>query len=285
MAEETWRRVVTSRDDLRPCPPPEILHRFNEGRLGRASAADVAEHVETCRECRFIIGETSAFLREEAELEEPTEPSVSGRRRLAYAAAALLAVIALWLFQAPSPETIFDRTLHRTPIRVGEARLSGVPYADYRERRGDEPPSAPRLHALGNAILTRKPTTAAEWHRRGIVNLLNRDNKPAIAAIERATRLDPENALYWNDLAAARLTDSSSSPERNSTLLRRATADALKALSIDADSNEARFNLALAYERHGRIREALSAYDAYLAADPRSAWAAEVRSRRANLSR
>jgi tetratricopeptide (TPR) repeat protein len=279
---------VTSHGEPRSCPSPEVLHRFIEGTLQRATARDVARHIETCRDCRFIVGEVMEFLREDGEslTEDSSEPSSSGRGwRLALAAAAIIGLAILWLFTQTDPGRRFDRALAKTPVRPVEGRLSGVPYAKYWANRSEGERAVPaRLEALAQQVLAETPEhDARDWHRQGMAALMAGDSLAAIRAFERATQLDMRNALYWSDLSAARI--ALGMKPSDAVILAAATRDAQRALRLAPDLAAPRFNLALSLERRLLFNEARLAYLQYLAADPDSRWAGEARERTEKLQR
>jgi tetratricopeptide (TPR) repeat protein len=273
---------VTFHDEPRPCPSPEVLHRFIEGALKRTTARDVALHIETCRDCRFIVHETMEFLREDGELltEDSSEPSSSGRGWwLALAAAAMIGFTILWFFAPIDAGRRFDRALATTPVRPVEGRLSGVPYAEYRANRDEGKRTVPvRLEALARDVLEEPlENDAREWHRRGTASLVAGDPLAAVNAFERAAHLDARNALFWSDLSAARI--AWGGKPRDPGVLADATRNAQEALKLAPELPEAHFNLALSLERRRLFKEADIAYERYQTFDPSSGWASEARAR------
>jgi tetratricopeptide (TPR) repeat protein len=274
---------VTSHGEPRPCPSPEVLHKFIEGTLGRGPARDVAKHIETCRDCRFIVSETMEFLREDGELlnEDSSEPSSSGRGWwLTLAAAAIIGVVglsAVWFFAPTDPGRRFDRAIATTPVRPVEGRLSGVPYARYSAKMGAGGRTSPEhLQVLAHAVLSETAANdAREWHRRGVASLFDHDVAGAVEALQRATQLAPRDARYWSDLSAARL--ALGLRKDDAALLAGATADAQRALSLDPALAAARFNLVLSLERRGLRDLATAESLRYRDTDPHSGWAAELR--------
>jgi tetratricopeptide (TPR) repeat protein len=258
-----------------------VLHRFVEGTLTRISARDVAKHIETCRDCRFVVRETMEFLRDDGELpaEDLSEPSGSGRGWwLALAAAAIIGFAVVWFLVPADAGHRFDRALATTPVRPVEGRLSGVAYAEYRVKMGPEDRRVPaQLESLARGLLSQSPDDAREWHRHGIASLLAGDSQAAIGAFERAARLDARNALYRSDLAAARLARGVKLDDPK--MLAAATRDAQQALDLVPGLPEAHFNLALAYERRHLFKDAYLTYRRYQMFDRSSLWADEARAR------
>jgi tetratricopeptide (TPR) repeat protein len=276
---------VISHGEPRPCPSPEVLHRFIEGILKRTTARDVALHIETCRDCRFIVRETMEFLHDDRELltEDSSEPSSFGRGWwLVPAAAAIIGLAFLWFYPPADEGRRFDRALAAAPVRPVEGRLSGVLYAQYRVNMGPEDRRVPaQLESLARGLLSESPEDAREWHRHGMASLLAGDSQAAIAAFERAARLDAHNALYRSDLAAARLARGVKLDDPK--MLAAASGDAQQALDLVPGLPEAHFNLALAFERRHLFKEAYLTYRRYQMLDRSSPWADEARARSERL--
>jgi tetratricopeptide (TPR) repeat protein len=260
--------------DLNQCPDTPALHRFLEGALESDTAQSVAAHLERCRDCRFIVRETAAFLRQKP---DDSHPPQKGRGRIIQSriavliAAVIVVAVVLAMTSWLDSGRQFDRMLAGAPIRPGEARLSGLKYSKYVSPRGADSVS-PLLRISAEAVLARsfRESDAREWHRRGLAYLVAGKPRPAIESISWSTRLSPRDAHYWVDLAAARIAAGSDE-------LHAAINDSSKAIQLDPNLLEARFNLALALERAGRNDEARAAYADYFAHDAASPWAAEAR--------
>lgn len=279
---------MTSHGEPRPCPSPEVLHRFVEGTLPRISARDVAQHVETCRDCRFVVRETMEFLRDDGELaaEDSSEPSGSGRGWwLALAAAAIIGFVIVRFFVPADAGHRFERALATTPVRPVEGRLSNVPYAEYQAYRSKGEKAVPvRLEALARNVLDKSlENDAREWHRRGIADLIAGDALAAVDALGRAAQFDARNASYWSDLSAARIAHGMK--PRNPSVLADATRDAQMALKLAPNLPQALFNLALSFERRRLFDDARIAYERYESIDRSSGWASEARARSEKLRR
>lgn len=271
---------MSPQGDPGACPSPDVLYLFVEGQTGER-AIDVARHLGTCPDCRFIVRETRAFLDQEAEGNEIPTSAGAGIWWLAAAAAMIIAVAALQIIRSPDPAIRFDRALARSGVRPVEGRLSGMKYKPFVARRGDTDPIPPTIHAMADAVVRdTRPANAREWHRRGVALLVKGNAKAAGAAFARATELAPDQPRYWSDLAAARI--ASGVADADPLVLAAATVDASRALRLSPNMPEARFNLALALERRGLEKEAFLAYRAYVALDDRSAWNDEARLRLEN---
>ena len=125
--------------------------------------------------------------------------------------------------------------------------------------------------------------TPSRLHDLGLSQLLAGRYDEAAQALLAASREQPANARYLNDVAAVQL-------ERARRGLRpddlpRALASADRARRLDPSLTEAWFNRALATTGLSLTSRAKSAWTDYLDRDPASPWAAEARSQLAELSR
>ena len=125
--------------------------------------------------------------------------------------------------------------------------------------------------------------TPSRLHELGLSQLLAGRYDEAAEALLAASREQPTNARYLNDVAAVQL-------ERARLGLRpddlpRALASADRARRLDSSLNEAWFNRALAATALSLNDHATVAWNEYLARDASSPWAAEARARLADLAR
>jgi hypothetical protein len=296
---------------LRHCPDPEVLGAFFEGRLEGSERAEVARHVEGCAECVAILGEVGLEERELGiEIVEPlatdvapepvAEPAVAmvAPRKQSwmptFAAAAMIALVvggAGWWQSRRGPLTAVQRAVGASPIRPTAAWLSGFPYAPKPPRyrgAGDEAPSGPQVSpaviqtALNAAVSLEPSNRVRDVHDFGVSLLLAGDRKfmaRGIAKLQLATDGDPDNASYWNDLAAAYYTRGGEAD------LVQAEAAVKRSMTLDPERLDAKFNHALIVEAMDRDKEALALWQAYLAADrdPESPWRAEAADRISSL--
>jgi Putative zinc-finger len=274
-----------------PCPDSETLAAFVDGRLDAAGRADVAAHVAQCHDCLFVVGESGRFLDSGS-----SEGVASGPRRwtpgvLAVAstlAAAAALVLAVWLLRPPGyasqVQSIYAALGERRPA---SARLSDLPFAP--------PPSVTRGTVAGgpspagrNAAPLDLLVAAARVEERaagdataegrwalGVARLVAGDLDEAVTALEAAAALRPQDARLAVDLSAALLTRAERTGDAASAA--RGLAEAERALALAPSSREARFNRALALEYLVRPDEAALAWRDYVAEDPNSPWATEVR--------
>ena len=153
--------------------------------------------------------------------------------------------------------------------RLGPGRFSGE---IQRARRDSVPDLDERLgDAERNGSVT------------GVVNLL-RDLPDGLRALEDRARQEPDEVASWSDLAAGYLTRAVTPGAADDPLdLIAALRAALKAIEIDPEDPQARFNYAEVLTRCGLRHEALKGWNQYLAIDPTSDWAALALARRKEL--
>ena len=265
-----------------PCPDPEVLAAFAEGKVERKDLPRIFAHLETCAACRSGVAAAG----------QAAAPARSFRFALPLAVAAAVIAIAVglvpWALSFRSP---FDRL--------------GKTSAPFRARGG----SAPfRRHPLGGVS---RPVARDEWSvprsqpsqagRRGRRDRRSRQSRAdgvlaacrgrgpgddrmpadAVARLRTAADLDRKNPRVWSDLAAAqyaaalRLDRPSLYPE--------ALASVDQALRLDPRLPEALFNRALVLERLGLKAQAQDAWSRYLTVDGSSPWAVEAREHLARL--
>ncbi|MEW6732361.1 MAG: tetratricopeptide repeat protein [Acidobacteriota bacterium] len=165
-----------------------------------------------------------------------------------------------------------EATQKRRPIRL---RITKLDYAPYSTVRGsNEPDLDQRLSAAQGqfeAILSKNSNSVAARQALGRVLIAKLDYQPAITELEKAQTAQPNDAAILTDLAAA-------------YAARAATGDlyvAIKylnrALELEPTCLEALFNRALVYQQLERYDAARTDWQRYLAADPSSLWAEDVR--------
>jgi tetratricopeptide (TPR) repeat protein len=292
------------------CPPPEVLAAFVDARLAKNQVVSLSEHLSSCAECRFVIESAAEALAEEqAETIEP-----QGRRSwrwLSIAAVigavtfsspfawtawqanqveirALIAAIPSeiragveWLLMPPRRRSR-EAAVHElvavvdsSKVRILEPRVTDFGYGSVPPtyRGGETEESAEQLIIEGKAgqVLsnTEGDQSAAAAHARGIAQLVMRKPTAAIEELTAATKAGPNDAKVWSDLAAARYIANDYAGARDA---------ANRALSIDPNLNEARFNRALAMSRL-QPAESIKEWTEYLKHDSTSPWATEARQR------
>jgi CHAT domain-containing protein len=274
---------MTDAED-RTCPGPETLAAFAEGTMKGARAAAIVEHLDTCGECTHEVALALQAAEEEENVLRP-------RRWISWTIGIAAAVVIALLVPLI--------TIHRSPIarlaaltpksaRILEPRLSGgfawSPYHGSERASGNAVTDPERMKLAGAAgeLLDRAqhdPSADAQ-HDAGVAMVLTKNPVEGIARLETAAKEAP-SAQTWSDLAAARY--AAASDLGRAALYPQALAATDAALKLDPNLPEAIFNRALVLERMGLADEARAAWNRYLAADPSSKWADEVRTRLSEL--
>ena len=256
----------------------ESLAAFVDGGLQGDELASVAEHLQSCEECRLMIGEAAAFERE-------THPR---RTWLPYAAAAAVMVIVAAAFL---PGYLHRRTwdngarklLAMTPDgkREIEGRFSGqTAHGEYHRMRGgvqqgtnDEGESPAHLELQEKALNLVEDTkgdhspAALRAHAMGLA--LYGERKEALDTLNQIPP-NARDAATWNDIAAI---------EHQNGQEPQALAAVNTALKLQPTMREALFNRALILTGMEHEVEARAAWVQYLAVDSNSGWADEARSK------
>jgi tetratricopeptide (TPR) repeat protein len=273
-----------SSQPLPNCPTDETLAAFVDGDLDARTRAVVLAHIERCRECMAAVLSANAQIREE----RAAAPAHVPRWWLAVAAAALLAVILVPLLLRRDQGSI-HRLVLLAPrsARVVEPRLTGgfawAAYAGANRAAGETRDAEQmKLDGAAGELLERanRDGGADAQHAAGVAMVLVQQTAEAIGRLEVAAK-QSNDPKVWSDLAAARY--AAASQLGRASLYPTALAAADAALRIDPNLPEALFNRALILERLGLTDEAKRAWQRYLEADSSSPWAAEARSRMAQL--
>lgn len=135
------------------------------------------------------------------------------------------------------------------PARPSEARLAGFSYSPYipAPPRPARQTSKPGFRG-GTARNLDSEETPAALHQRGVSWLLDPDgDEKAVDMLERAVQLSPGDSSLWSDLSAAY---HARAERRGDPMdLLPAFRAARRAVKLDGSRPEARFNLALSYEK------------------------------------
>lgn len=264
-----------------PCPDPEVLAAFAEGKVERRELPRIFAHLETCAACRSGVATAG----------EAAAPRSSFRFALPLAVAALI-VLAIglvpWALSFRSPIDRLGKLAPRS-ARVVEARLSGdIPWAAYRgplRATNGAAPDPGRLKLggeVGEIVDRADREKAASWqHAAGVGLVLIEMPADAVGRLRSAAELDRKNPRVWSDLAAAQY--AAALRLDRPSLYGEALAAADQALRLDPNLPEALFNRALVLERLGLKAQAREAWDRYLAVDGSSPWAVEARQHLARL--
>jgi tetratricopeptide (TPR) repeat protein len=269
------------------CPDAETIAAFAEGRVKRSEMPALMEHIDGCEDCMAaleIANETIATRTANA------QQAPARTWWLAAAAAIVIAVISLAVLRPWREASSTDRLIELAPrsARGVEARLSGgFPWAAYRgPMRAEDAESDPQrmrlVGAAGDIVAGADRNRSADAQQAaGVALVLVDQPMQAIARLEEAVKTAPKDAAAWSDLAAAQY--AAALHLNRPSLLPAALESADRALRLDPQLAEARFNRALTLERLGLTQEARAAWKHYLEIDAASPWAVEARARLAKL--
>ena len=213
-----------------------------------------------------------------------------------YAATVLLAAVGIQSVRVAffEPElnkglSAMSKAFHRE--RPIEARITVLPYAARPNRgtrgtRGKRPeaPDSPELRRAEIALqgYAGKKPGAASFHALGCLYLAEGEPDKAIEAFDRALRFDSTSAKIHSDLGAAYLEKATTPQEGDPSRTEQEFSISLehfnRALELDPNLLDARFNRALLYQRTSRFSQALDEWREYLTKDSNSSWADEARS-------
>lgn len=282
------------------CPEPEVLAAYVDRGLSLSERARVDTHLASCPQCIALVAgvartvaDVSALVPDAVVAAEAT-PLVT-RRALAGAVAAAAAVMAI--VAAPSlVRSWLDRDAGLVNLvgTVGEQRsvlgrlTGGIPHAPLGAPpaggQGGRAGGTDRVQLTAGRIRESfgERATPAQLHALGVAQLLAGRYDDAAQALLAASREQPANARYLNDVATAQL-------ERARLGLRsddlpRALASADRARRLDPSLKEAWFNRALAASALSLRDQAKDDWTHYLKLDSSSRWAGEARSRLQELS-
>ena len=274
------------------CPDPEVLGSLIEGTLDEARRTEVIRHVEACPDCLAVVGETATFLRGEdrkGDEEEESEDSKLNERSalwpIAVASALVCLAIGLWQLSGRDPLEDLKAEAARLAVRPVEGQLDGFAYRRYSVTRSGRADSEDfsSLRARARRLIAEDARDARSLHVRGVALLLDGEEKQAVAALEEATRLAPNEGSLWNDLAVAEL--ALADARFDDEALAAAVVAAGRALVNAPDDPAALFNRGVAYEHQQRSDLALADYRRCVAAGGASAWSGEARERAERLAR
>jgi Flp pilus assembly protein TadD len=254
-------------------PPAEDLGRFVEGTLDDSERSAIVTHIADCDECRVVVVDSAEFI----------EPSVTQSPRywwMAVAAAVVLVIAGgtFTYYERRDPLAKVAKEYARLEKRPIQARLSGFAYVPfYVPRGGNDKSDTPLLimqAEAADAAAERSGNSAKDLHARGVALLLEGDQAAdPITPLRSAANAEPNNVRYQTDLASALIEKAAGDPAK----LSEAVTACRRALQVDPHSLDALFDLGLALERLGNTADAKAAYRQYLALDPSSRAAEEVR--------
>jgi tetratricopeptide (TPR) repeat protein len=266
------------------CPLPEVLGAFLEGRLDERTRNDVQAHVASCPECILVLGETSRGLAAEEDSAGDPEGDAHPRPRwwqAAIAAAVVLVSILAGYAAMRDPLASLRRTAANATRRPVEGRLNAFPYRPYSASRSEGSTHDLALTLEAKRLLHLQGGGARVWHTRAVAQLVLGKPETAVSLLKITVRLEPLQAPYWNDLAAAYL----AMPADDASTLRAALHACDRAMILDPSAADPYFNRALTLARLGDRSGAAATYTYYISLDPGSPWSEEARRRRAFLTR
>lgn len=289
-------------DGQRPeCPDPGLLAEYADDVLTSQERATVEQHLVGCADCRAVLADTVAFVRQERAVARPASSRVLPFRRrwvvvtggLAAAAAVALAVRVLppgWIPGTSSPVMRPElqelvAALDGEAARAIEGRLAGgfayAPRPSAERGSGLEASPEVRIAAARLDQIARRDPSAVSQAALGVAYLALGDTERAVLQLERAVADEPANAFFQNDLAAAHLARYAAT--NRAEFLAQALNAVEATLALQPELPEAFFNKALIHEALGQREEAAAAWRAFLAVDGDSPWAGEARARLAAL--
>jgi hypothetical protein len=257
----------------------EVLAAFVDGQLTGEELQQVISHLAECEECRLTIADPAMFQQQE---EEQQRRRASRRVWWGAAAAVAIAVVALPAYRGYHDYATNREADNSLQMLYGiEARTDRpqgrlnrqMTYAKPRPTfRGAERSDVPiELQAAAADIWGKfdKETLQGAVRAKAAAQAAT-ENTPA-GAISTLASIAPakRDAATWNDLAALLQTD----PNR----LHEALAAADRALQLKPGMPEALFNRAMILKKMPDERAADAAIKDYLAVDPQSQWAEEVK--------
>jgi CHAT domain-containing protein len=283
------------------CPEPEVLAAYVDRGLSLSERARVDVHLASCPQCIALVAgaartvaELSAQLPDDGVIAEATP--WMGRRSLAGVLAAAAAVIAV--VAAPSlvrPWLERDSGLVSLVDSVGEHRsvlgrlTGGFPHAplDVPSAGGQDGQAAGTDRVQLTAGRIRESfgdrQTPAQLHAVGVSHLLSGRYDDAAMSLLAASREQPQNARYLNDVATVQLERARRGVRPDD--LPRALAAADRAVRLNPSLSEAWFNRALAASALSLNDLARASWTEYLKRDSGSAWSGEARARLDELAR
>jgi hypothetical protein len=261
------------------CPAPETIGALVDGSLTDRERDEVTTHLASCESCYFVFTEAARF-----KSQKPVATPFRWKQVAAGLAAAATIAVAVNVFMT-SRRGGEDPQLAALVEAVGVARpieprlTGGFAYAPVRgtvRSTGNEPLTLSPDARIAIANIEKGGSANADQLRtQAIAALMLLQAELAVTKLEDAARREPNDARILSDLSAAYLARAERTGRIDDNQL--ALGNATKALEIDRVLPTALFNRALALERLGEVKDALAAWQAYLAVDNQSGWADEAR--------
>jgi CHAT domain-containing protein/predicted negative regulator of RcsB-dependent stress response len=289
--------MTTTHNPASACPEPEVIGAFVEGRLGAWKRWKMTRHLDRCETCREDVAALTNFVVAPAPANVVRFVPASARGWWIAAAASLVTIVGVAVFRQAltphrdkSPIAPLVAASARLGYRSIEARLSGgFEWAELRgpvrsSAKGSNPKQQQLIGEAGKVLeqADANPEDAPVQHAAAIASLLTDDPRVAVERLDKLTKERPNDAHVWNDLAAAHHAAAIRFGTASEEPLALAAID--RAIELDPQLAEARFNRALILEKLGALAQAREAWQQYLDIDATSAWAKEARTRRDAIS-
>ena len=283
--------LTGSSDGGGPCPDPEMLSAYLDGKLDQTRRGQIEDHISRCEDCYFVVRETALTLTDLAagasDRGGPSGPSaapapgVPGRRLrpallnrylIPLAATLVVGLGALTLWRQATRGGAYSEAVRPLVEAVGERRFfeprltGGFKFGarvTARRSLGSGPPAeAWAMLAVAAEIRDRPPATSiAARASRAAALLLLGDVDQSVAEYSRLLGDEPASAEWSSNLAAALLVRASTVTGSADRDLPEALRLAEQAVRLDPALSEAGFNRSLALKALGRAEEARRGFD------------------------
>jgi CHAT domain-containing protein len=271
-----------------------LINDFVFGRLSETDAADFNKTLENNRERREKVTLTKA-IREKANLqiaaEKKTKPSFFEsltaffQKPLNVGALAVLLVgillLAFFVLRKPKTDELAELKTIYSKERPTETRISEFDYAPLVVTRGAaEDREKNKLRIIENTlrIAVEKNPSANSHHSLGVFLLTQRKFDEAIDELEKAVKLNENDAKIRNDLGSAYFEKAKTAPdEKKLETLANALENFSKAFELNPNLLAALFNKSLCLQELRLYNQAKEAWNLYLEKDQQSGWANEAR--------
>ena len=275
------------------CPDASLLAAFVDRTLKPEDARAITVHLAGCPVCRAVVAGAAETLDNLDRIVRPAPgtavpPSSPRRRCVPWLLAAGTGIAALIILAVVLPRWSGSDLRPGRPELAGlvaaigdqrpfEARLTGgfkpgPLWPVMRSGAAGGPAVPPDVRAAAARLAQEadaRPSTSTRAAAATADLVVGRVDD-AIARLEALTRERPDQAMLWNDLAAACLVRHAGGG--GSVWADKALQAADRALALDPELEEALFNRALALEAAGNLEAARAAWQVYDRRFPDSPW-------------